>query len=64
MKKTYEIEYRRTSYIIIWVDAETAEEADEKAWAQVEEDYDINDALWEIYSIDGVLVEEKANESL
>jgi hypothetical protein len=50
--KTYQVEYRRTSYIVLTIEAETAEEADEKAWAQVEEDYDINDASWAIESIE------------
>lgn len=52
--KMYEVEYRRTSYIMLTVEAETQEEADKKAWAQVEEDYDTSDALWEIESVEEI----------
>jgi hypothetical protein len=50
--KTYEVEYRRTSYITVTVEAETQEEADAKAWKEVESNHYINDALWEIESIE------------
>lgn len=47
--KTYEIELRRTSYITIWVDAESQDEAEQKAWEDVENNRaDINDADWGI----------------
>lgn len=52
--KTYEVEYRRTSFITVTVEAETQEEADEKAWKQIEEDHYINDALWEIESVEEI----------
>jgi hypothetical protein len=60
--KTYEIEIKRTSYITLWVDAESKEQAEEKAWEDLDAGHYKEDASWEIYSIDGVLVEEKANE--
>lgn len=50
--KTYEVEYRRTSYITVTVEAETADEADAKAWLEIEERFDLNDAVWEIESIE------------
>lgn len=52
--KTYEVEYRRTSYIALTVEAETPEEADQKAWAIVEQDYNINDASWDVESIEEI----------
>ncbi len=53
--KTYEVEYRRTSYITITVEANSKEEADEKAWREVEHDRaDINDACWELELIQEV----------
>jgi hypothetical protein len=53
--KTFEVEYRRTSYITITVEADSKEEADEKAWAEIEHDRaDINDACWELESIEEV----------
>ena len=34
--KTFEVELRRTSYITITVEAENEDDAEDKAWAQVE----------------------------
>ena len=50
---TYDIEIRRTSYITLWVDAESKEQAEEKAWKEIEYDPVNDDASWEIHSIDG-----------
>ena len=46
--KTYEIELRRTSYITVTVEAETQEQAEDKAWHEI--NYDpVNDfASWDI----------------
>lgn len=52
--KTYEVEYRKTSYVMLTVEAETQEEADAKAWKLVEQDYYIDDACWELESIEEV----------
>ncbi len=53
--RTFEVEYRRTSYITITVEADSKEEADEKAWAEIEHGRaDINDACWELESIEEV----------
>lgn len=49
---TYEVEYKRTSYVIIKVEANSPEEADALAWEQVErEAADLNDAAWELSEI-------------
>ncbi len=51
--KTYEVELRRTSYITITVEADSKDEAEEKAWQEIEHDRaDINDANWEVESIE------------
>jgi hypothetical protein len=51
--KTYEVELRRTSYITITVEADSKDEAEEKAWQEIEHNRaDINDANWEIESIE------------
>jgi hypothetical protein len=51
--KTYEVELRRTSYITLAVEADSAEEAEEKAWQEIEHNRaDINDAHWEVESIE------------
>jgi hypothetical protein len=53
--KTYEVEYRRTSYITMTVEANSKEEADQKAWREIEHDRaDINDACWELELIQEV----------
>lgn len=47
--KTFEIEFRRVSYITLWIDAESKEEAESKAWREVETNRaDINDSQWDI----------------
>jgi hypothetical protein len=50
--KTYQIELRRTSYINIEVEAESADEAEALAWRGVEQDYYKDDGHWEIESIE------------
>jgi hypothetical protein len=51
--KTYEVEFRRTSYITMTVEADSQDEAEAKAWHEVEHDRaDINDAHWELESIE------------
>jgi hypothetical protein len=52
--KTYEVELKRESYITIWVDAESQDEAEEKAWKEVEDLPDSNDASWAIESIEEI----------
>lgn len=53
--KKYEVEYKRTSYITIAVEANSREEADEIAWQRIEDNRaDINDACWELESIEEV----------
>ena len=51
--KFYEVELRRESYITIVVAAYSKEEAEEKAWREIEHNRaDINDANWDIESIE------------
>jgi hypothetical protein len=51
--KFYEVELRRESYITIVVAAYSKEEAEEKAWQEIEHNRaDINDANWDIESIE------------
>ena len=51
--KTYEVELRRTSYIIVTVEANDKDEAEAEAWKRVEADHvNINDAQWDIESIE------------
>ena len=54
--RTFEVELRRTSYITLTVEAENEDDAETKAWAEVEHDRaDINDANWDVESIEEVL---------
>ncbi len=50
--KTFEVELKRTSYITLFIEAESKDEAEDKAWQEVEHDRaDINDANWEVSTI-------------
>ena len=50
--KTYEIEFERKSYTTIYVEANTQEEAEILAWRQIEHGTNVNDAQWNISSIE------------
>ena len=51
--KTYEVELRRTSFITLTVEADSAEEAENKAWERIEADVvNITDADWQVESIE------------
>lgn len=52
--KTWEIEVRRTSYVTIWVEADTQEEAEQRVWKDIESNTYRSDGVWEIHSIDEV----------
>lgn len=46
--KTYIVEMRRTSFVNVWVEAENQEEAENKAWKEVENMSYSTYADWEI----------------
>jgi hypothetical protein len=50
--KTYQIEFKRTSYINIEVEAESQDEAEALAWKGIEQDYYKDDGHWDIESIE------------
>lgn len=53
--KTFEVELRRTSYITVTVEAENEDQAEEKAWKEIENGRtDIYDAQWDIESLEEV----------
>jgi hypothetical protein len=53
--KTYEVELRRTSYIVLTIEAENEDEAEAKAWEEIERgDYKHEDATWEVESTEEV----------
>lgn len=53
--KTFEVELRRTSYITLTVEADSKEEAEAKAWAEIENGRtDIYDAQWDVESIEEI----------
>ena len=52
MKKTYEIELRRVSYICITVEAENKDEAEDLAWDECENRPDSDDAVWDVASVE------------
>lgn len=52
--KKFEVELQRTSYITITVEAENEDDAEAKAWKQIEDCVNINDAQWYVESIEEV----------
>jgi len=50
--KTYEVELKRESYIVLTIEAENEDEAQEKAWKEIEDRPDSDDASWLIESIE------------
>lgn len=51
--KTWEVELKRTSYITLTVEADSKDEAETKAWQEIENGRtDIYDAQWDINSIE------------
>jgi hypothetical protein len=50
--KQFAVELRRTSYVTVYVDAETKEQAEDKVWNEAEYGaYDDGDASWECSDI-------------
>lgn len=52
--KTYQVEFKRVSYVTLTVEAESADHAEETAWQALARDghhADINDAEWLTESI-------------
>ncbi len=50
--KTYEVELRYWSYSIMTVEAETPEQAEERAWEQLEREGKSTYGNWEIESVE------------
>lgn len=50
--KIFQIEFKRTSYINLEIEAESQEEAEALAWEDIKEDYYKEDGDWEIESIE------------
>lgn len=51
--KTFEVELRRTSYIVLTVEAENEDDAEAKVWEKIENgDYAHEDAQWDVESIE------------
>ena len=55
--KKFEVEFRRQSYIIVTVEAKSKDEAIDKAWEELDNNYehgDIEDASWDVESIEEI----------
>jgi hypothetical protein len=50
--KTYDVELKRTSYITLTVEANSEDEAEEKAWLELDGEHAHADAQWDIESIE------------
>lgn len=49
--KTYQVEIKRTSYITVTVEADSVQEAEDKAWQELDQSR-ISDASWDIEAIE------------
>lgn len=52
--KTYEVEIRRTSFFVVTVEAKDEDEAESKAWEEVQSRADTYHASWDIESIEEI----------
>lgn len=52
--KTFEIELRRTSYMVVTVEAESQDEAEALVWREIDSRPDSDDASWDIESVEEV----------
>lgn len=52
--KTFEVELRRESFIVVTVEALNAAHAEEMAWKEIEGSPDSDDASWVVESIEEV----------
>jgi len=56
--KTYEVEFRRTSYVVVTVEASSKDEAIDKAWEELEmlatQPTNIKDSTWDVESVERV----------
>ena len=50
--KTYEVELRHTTFITVWVDAETEDVAEALAWEKLKAQEFMEDSSWDIESIE------------
>ena len=51
--KTYQVEFKRTSWVTLTVEATDQEAAEEAAWLELQTgDYDCNDAEWELNDVE------------
>lgn len=53
--KKFEVELRRTSYVVITVEATSEEDAETKAWEELDNNYehgDCEDASWDVESVE------------
>jgi hypothetical protein len=49
--KTYEVEFKKTSWMIVTVEAESQSVAEDKAFQHLEDEGILKDAVWEIASV-------------
>lgn len=56
--KKFEVEFRRTSYIVITVQAESKDEAEDEAWKELEflatQPTHVYDSSWDVESIEEI----------
>jgi len=63
--KTYQVEFRKLAFVMVSVEADTLEEAEEKGWKQLKSERYLDDALWQVELIEEVHYDrfQKMNEA-
>jgi len=63
--KTYQVEFRKLAFVMVSVEADTLEEAEEKGWKQLKSEQYIDDDLWQVELIEEVHYDrfQKMNEA-
>ena len=52
--KTYEVELRRISYVTVTVEADNEDDAEIKAWAEIESNDGNIDSSWDVESVEEI----------
>ena len=52
--KTFEVELCRTSYITLTVEAENEDDAEDKAWKEIQAGYRPDDSSWVVESVEEI----------
>jgi hypothetical protein len=58
--KTYSVEFRRTSFVTLTVEAENQKAAEDAAWKELEDEFNCKDAEWELGFVDELSTDDES----